>query len=93
MDEVEVGFKETRIPSFGEQLVGLDFNPSGNPEVQRLKEIFAEAAEIIKKNYEAERLPLKSMIFDHAAMQILSAQMAAVKLVTFKSWDSIEKNQ
>lgn len=89
----EVVINETRVPNFGEQLVGLDFNPSNNQEVQRLKEIFAEAAEIIKKNYEKERFPLKSLIFDHATMQILSAQMAAVKLVTLKSWDSTEKDQ
>ena len=91
MDEVIIN--EARVPSFGEQLVGLDFNPSGNPEVQRLKEIFAEAAEIIKKNYDAEKFPLKSLVFDHASMEILSAQMAAVKLVTLKPWDSTEKNQ
>jgi hypothetical protein len=76
--------KETRIPNFGEQLVGLDFNPSGDPTVRRVKEICAELAEILKKNYAEERSPIKSLLFDHAVGEVLNAQMCVVKVITYK---------
>ena len=76
---------EHKIVPFGHQLVGLDFNPSGNPEVTRVKELAAEMAEILKKSYEAERGPLKSLLFDHAVGEILNAQMAVVKVITLKN--------
>jgi hypothetical protein len=76
--------RETRIPSFGEQLVGLDFNPSGDPTVRRVKEICAELAEILKSNYAEERSPIKSLLFDHAIGEVLNAQMCVVKVVTYK---------
>ena len=76
---------EHKIVPFGHQLVGLDFNPSGNPEVTRVKELAAEMAEILKKSYETERGPLKSLLFDHAVGEILNAQMAVVKVITLKN--------
>lgn len=75
---------EKKIIPFGHQLVGLDFNPSGDPDVTRVKELAAEMAEILKKNYENKRAPLKSLLFDHAVGEILNAQMAVVKVLTFK---------
>ena len=79
------GINETKVVPFGHQLVGLDFNPSGDPDVTRVKELAAEMAEILKKNYEAERGPLKSLLFDHAVGEILNAQMAVVKVITLKN--------
>ena len=77
--------REHKIIPFGHQLVGLDFNPSGDPDVTRVKELAAEMAEIMKRNYEAERGPLKSMLFDHALGEILNAQMSVVKVITLKN--------
>jgi hypothetical protein len=77
--------KETRIPSFGEQLVGLNFNPSGDADVQRVKELAAEMAEILKRRYTSDgRGALKSLLFDHAVGEILNAQMNVVKVITMK---------
>jgi hypothetical protein len=77
--------KETRIPSFGEQLVGLSFNPSGDADVQRVKELAAEMAEILKRRYTSDgRGALKSLLFDHAVGEILNAQMNVVKVITMK---------
>jgi hypothetical protein len=42
-------------------------------------------AEILKKNYEAERGPLKSLLFDHALGELVNAQMAVVKVITLKN--------
>jgi hypothetical protein len=81
-----VGMKETKLPTFGELLVGLDFNPSGDPDVHRVKELAAEMAEILKRKYtEDQRGPVKSLLFDHAVGEILNAQMAVVKVITMKT--------
>jgi hypothetical protein len=85
MSEELTAVKETKLPGFGELLVGLSFNPSGDEDVHRVKELAAEMAEILKKNYEAERGPLKSLLFDHAVGEILNAQMAVVKVITLKN--------
>lgn len=83
--ENEVVVKETRIPTFGELLVGLDFNPSGDPDVTRVKELAAEMAEILKRRYaDEQRGPIKSLLFDHAVGEILNAQMSVVKVITMK---------
>jgi len=80
-----VAMVETKLPTFGELLVGLDFNPSGDPDVHRVKELAAEMAEILKRRYSVdEKTPVKSLLFDHAVGEILNAQMAVVKVITLK---------
>ncbi len=84
-EKVIVGFEEKRLPTFGEQLVGLSFNPSGDEDVHRVKELAAEMAEILKRRYSSdERTPVKSLLFDHAVGEILNAQMTVVKVITLK---------
>jgi hypothetical protein len=70
--------------SFGETLVGLTFNPSGDPKVQRAKELCAELAELIKPEMNASASPLKRMLSEHTIGEILNAQMNVVKVLTFK---------
>jgi hypothetical protein len=83
--EGAVGFKETKILSFGELLVGSEFNPSNDDRVARVKNLMAEAANIMLEEYnEGGKTPLKSLLFDHAVGEIASAQMAVVKVITFK---------
>ena len=84
-EQVQYGIEEKRLPSFGEQLVGLDFNPSGDEDVHRVKELAAEMAEILKRRYSTdEKTPVKSLLFDHAVGEILNAQMTVVKVITLK---------
>lgn len=76
-----------RPQTFGEQLVGLTFNPSGNPEVQKAKELCAELADMVdtiarKNNLRA--YPLSDSLYTHTIGQILNAQMNVVKLITLK---------
>ena len=76
-----------RPPTFGEQLVGLSFNPSGDPKVQRVKEICAELADILDKEGRAKNLqiyPLEYAIYMHAIGEVLNAQMNVVKVLTLK---------
>lgn len=95
MEEKSGAIKETRIPSFGEQLIGVEFNPSQQEDVAKVKQMFAEIAEILKKNYQTEsRHPLKSLLFDHAVGEILNAQMSVVKVLTLKHYsDEIDGTQ
>jgi hypothetical protein len=76
---------EHKIVPFGHQLVGLDPDNLDDSEVTKVKLLAAEMAEIMKSNYEAERGPLKSLLFDHALGEILNAQMSVVKVITLKN--------
>lgn len=73
--------------TFGQKLVGYSFNPSKNPTVDKLKSLFAEAADTVNK--EGISLGehgdyLSIMNKDEALRSILTAQMWSVKHVTFK---------
>jgi len=83
--------KETRIPSFGEQLIGIDIDSPETDEVTKVKKLFAEVAEIMKKNYtESSKHPVKSLLFDHAVGEITNAQMSVVKVLTLKHYTEDE---
>ncbi len=75
---------EHKIIPFGHQLVGLDPDNLDDSEVTKVKLLAAQMAEILKSNYEAERGPLKSLLFDHALGELINAQMAVVKVITLK---------
>lgn len=74
--------------TFGQKLVGLTFNPSGDPAVNEVKLLFAKAADIVHDNWcrdgYTEKSPLENEIYHHAIGEILNAQMSAVKALTFK---------
>lgn len=90
--------EDQREMTFGERLVGLTFNPSGDEKVQKAKELCAELADLLNKNYynpyykgdlQAGLAPgyedqLKESLFQHTIGEILNAQMNVVKLLTFK---------
>jgi hypothetical protein len=74
-------------PTFGEQLVGLTFNPSNDAQVQRAKELCAELADLVENDYQYhidKNIYQKRILHDAAIADILKAQMIAVKLLTFK---------
>lgn len=75
----------TRELTFGEKLVGLTFNPSGDANVNRAKELCAELADLMNQNADpnSER-PLCRLLFDKAIGDILDAQMNVVKVLTFQ---------
>jgi hypothetical protein len=75
----------TRPLSFGEQLVGITFNPSNDDKVAKLKSLFAEAANIVQQEYQGrEHSYVSKTLYDHTIGEILNAQMNCVKLVTLK---------
>ena len=77
---------ETKILSFGELLIGVEFTSPNEGSVSKVKFMMAELANLMKDVYnEEERSPIKSLLFDHAVGEILNAQMSIVKVITFKS--------
>ena len=77
---------ETRELSFGQKLVGLTFNPSGDEKVQRAKELCAELADLLNKEAlsQTSQSALYNVLFNHTIGEILNAQMNVVKVLTLK---------
>lgn len=77
---------QEKSSTFGENLMGITFNPSGNQTVHEIKTKFAEIADLINKHYE-ERTDYQFealIIFQNCLQHLLDAQMNCVKLVTYK---------
>lgn len=71
--------------TFGETLVGLTFNPSGNEKVNKAKKLCAELADLVNDDVNSGPEPnskLKTILFEQTIGQILNAQMNAVKILT-----------
>ena len=71
--------------TYGEKVVGIDFNPSGDPTVHQLKTLFAKIVDIC----DAERAKAgpgeKAGVLTEAISHTLTAQMWTVKGVTWKN--------
>lgn len=70
--------------TFGQKLVGVDFNLSKNPKVDRLKELFTEAVDIVHEQWLADheaKSNTANLLYQHTIGEILNAQMNAVKFV------------
>jgi hypothetical protein len=77
--------------TYGEKAVGLSFNPSGDPTVTRLKELFAAVIDICNvERHAAQGLnsPTESAerarLFSIAITEAQGAQMWAVKGATWR---------
>jgi hypothetical protein len=73
------------MATFGEKAVGLEFNPSGDPKVRELKELYAKIIDIC----DAERsrggpIDGKQRLYSIAITEAQAAQMWAVKAATWK---------
>jgi hypothetical protein len=69
--------------TFGENLVGLSHNPSGNPDARELKTLAARMIDILF-NLD-ENSDTQDGLKDTAIGHIITAQMWAVKAATFDS--------
>lgn len=73
--------------TFGEKLVGLSFNVSGDPKVQRAKELCAELADLLHdkmmdSHEHGTATSLRVLLADLTYGKILDAQMNVVKVLT-----------
>lgn len=76
---------QEKLLSFGEILVGIEFNDSNDDRATRVKQLMAEIANIMKDAYnDNPKSPVKSLLFDHAVGEIVNAQMSVVKVITFE---------
>jgi len=80
-----IAVNDTKVLTFGEELIGIEFSTEDESETFKVKKMMAEITNILKDNYNQEmRSPAKSFLFDHAVGELVSAQMAVVKVLTFK---------
>jgi hypothetical protein len=69
--------------TFGQQLVGLSFNPSGDEKVQKVKELCAELADLLHEIESTQsKTYLNSTFYGGAIRRILDAQMWSVKYIS-----------
>ena len=69
--------------TFGQKLVGLTFNPSGDERIQRAKELCAELTDLLYPELKTTSI-MKRLLCEHTIGEILNAQMNVVKVLTFK---------
>jgi hypothetical protein len=80
-----IAVNASKVLTFGEELVGIEFSTEDESDVFKVKKMMAEVTNILKDNYNQEmRSPAKSFLFDHAVGELISAQMAVVKVITHK---------
>lgn len=71
--------------TFGENLVGLTFNPSSDDKVGKAKRLCADLADLLNdENNLRESSQFSQRLFSHAIGEILNAQMNVVKVLTLK---------
>ncbi len=84
----EVSDGEESSLTAGAKAVGIGFNPSGDDKVSVLKGLFARAFDIVENSVPAKDGTLEvarlRKMRDAALHEIVTAQMWAVKVVTFK---------
>lgn len=78
--------------SLGQKSVGLSFNPSGSQDVQDIKEACAYLIDMLDKRTNLDD-PIQRKLRDAAMAQVESAQMWAVKVVTWNLNKDEEKKQ
>ena len=71
--------------TFGQKLVGLSFNPSGDEKVNRAKWLCSQLADLLYDEMQSRETSEHSKILEPFTYgEILNAQMNVVKLLTLK---------
>jgi hypothetical protein len=71
--------------TFGEKLVGLNFNPSNDSKVDTAKKLCAQLADLVHDEMNGRETSEHSKILEPFTYgEILNAQMNVVKLLTLK---------
>lgn len=73
-----------RGPTYGEKAVGLTFNPSNDPTVQKVKELYAEIIDLMNSQLVEAGPSEKSRLIKISITEAQGAQMWAVKAITWK---------
>lgn len=75
---------EIRTMTYGEKAVGLTFNPSGDEKVQEVKELYAKIIDICNELRADAGQGEKGRLLSVAITEAQTAQMWAVKGITYK---------
>ncbi|HEY3623732.1 MAG TPA: hypothetical protein VGL12_15325 [Roseiarcus sp.] len=71
--------------TFGEKAVGLTFNPSGDPKVTKLKQLYAEIIDICDEGRSrADATHESARLYSIAITEAQGAQMWSVKAATWR---------
>jgi len=70
--------------TFGEKAVGLSFNPSADSDVDKIKSLYAQIIDICADARTAGGPGERGRLFSIAITEAQTAQMWAVKAVTWK---------
>ena len=71
------------ISTIGQRLVGLNFNPSGNEDVNKAKQLCADLIDLLS-NTENNSIA-QADIKNRAIYDVLAAQMMVVKALTWQN--------
>lgn len=83
--KIQSKIQSERPLSFGEMLVGIDFNVGNRSDIDMIKTKIAEIADLLnEKHLDSPSNYQRSLIYNEAVASLLAAQMMAVKYVTFK---------
>ena len=69
--------------SVGSALVGKNFNPSQNPDVEAIKTMYAAIIDMITDHGKRATNAQTAAIYNQATIEAITAQMWAVKAVTW----------
>ncbi len=70
--------------TYGQRAVGLTFNPSNDPGVQRIKELYAEIIDLCHVARRSATSAEMARLFSVAITEAQTAQMWAVKAITWR---------
>lgn len=76
--------QNTQELTYGEKAVGFTFNPSGNALVHDVKEAYAKVIDLLAELRTPDREDEKNRLLSVAITEAQTAQMWAVKAITFK---------
>ena len=70
--------------TFGQQIIGVSFNPSSMPEVDTTKMMCAGLIDALANSFDNQQIaPMHGKIVDAAIIKIVEAQIMVVKALTF----------
>lgn len=75
---------QTPTLTFGQKIVGTSFNPSGLDDVAKVKELYAQIIDICAGHVDDWTSPDKVKMLNEAITAAVTAQMRAVKGITFR---------
>jgi hypothetical protein len=74
----------TRELTFGEKAVGITFNPGGNPQVEAIKQHYAQVIDRLNELKNGTESSEKKRMLSIAITESQTAQMWAVKAITWQ---------